>query len=229
MFEMIVSTLSLIVGMVIANIIVESNPDLTNELASDPKAFAKDIIENYTGIFVFFQFVNAFCVAALVEEMVKYFSYRMVVTPDLNPRLRAVPLSTNVSSEEADHVDERRNSKKSTGSGITVAVSPLCAKRYLPLFTSICLIYHICPCRWCLWLWVSHVARISSMSLSTVHRPLEMRFLCFSSGHSFLCIPYALLFKASVSANETSKATNDMVWVESLLRRSCCMELLILS
>jgi len=122
MFEMIVSTLSLIVGMVIANIIVESNPDLTNELASDPKAFAKDIIENYTGIFVFFQFVNAFCVAALVEEMVKYFSYRMVVTPDLNPRLRAVPLSTNVSSEEADHVDERRNSKKSTGSGITVAM-----------------------------------------------------------------------------------------------------------
>lgn len=124
------SNLSSIVGMVIATIVFASNPDLVNEMSSDPKAAVKDIIVNYTGIFVFFQFVNAFCVAALVEEMVKYFSYRMVVTPDLNPRLRAVPLSTNASSEEADHVDERRTSQKSTGSGITVAVSPLCAKRY---------------------------------------------------------------------------------------------------
>lgn len=130
MFEMIVSTLFWIVSVVIVAIVFASNPDLVNEWASDSKAVVKDIIVNHTEVFVFVQFVNAFCVAALVEEMVKYFSYRIVVTPDLNPRLRAVPLSTNASSEEADHVDERRNSQKSTGSGITVAVSPLCAKRY---------------------------------------------------------------------------------------------------
>ena len=100
-----------------------SDTDLKNEMSSDPKSAVKELMVNYTGLFVFIQFVNAFCVAALVEEMVKYFSYRMVVTPDLNPRGPSARVSTDASVGENDHGDARWKSQRSSGSGITVAVS----------------------------------------------------------------------------------------------------------
>ncbi len=122
-FESIVSTLSSIAVLIIASVVLASDTDLANEMSSDPKSAVKELMVNYTGLFVFIQFVNAFCVAALVEEMVKYFSYRMVVTPDLNPRGPSARVSTDASVGENDHGDARWKSQRSSGSGITVAVS----------------------------------------------------------------------------------------------------------
>ena len=152
MFESIVSTVASIGVLIIASVVFATDADLANEMSSDPKAAVKDFMVNYTGLFVFIQFVNAFCVAALVEEMVKYFSYRMVVTPDLNPQGRSAQLSTNAAVEEAEHVDLNPQGQSaqlstnaateeaehvdacwknltSTGSGITVAVSVRCLLR----------------------------------------------------------------------------------------------------
>jgi hypothetical protein len=126
-FEMIVSTIQTIFDVFIALFVLASDAELSSELSSDPKTAGKNFVENYPGIFVFFQFINAFIVAALVEEMVKYFSYRMVVTPDLIQRCRTVASSSNTNTEEAEQVDASIKSAKSTGAGITVAVSPDCA------------------------------------------------------------------------------------------------------
>lgn len=126
MFESLVSTVSSIAVVIIASVVLASDTALADEMSSDSKAAAKDLLLNYTGLFVFIQFLNAFCVAALVEEMVKYFSYRMVVTPDLNPRCRSATLLISASDGETDHVDEPLKSRNSTGAGITVAVSLHC-------------------------------------------------------------------------------------------------------
>ncbi len=143
MFESIVSTVSSIGLLIIASVVLASDTDLANEMSSDPKAAVKDFMVNYTGLFVFIQFVNAFCVAALVEEMVKYFSYRMMVTPDLNPQGRFARLSTNAASGEAEHVDARWKNRTATGSGITVAVSTHCSLRDGILTHRWPLIFHI--------------------------------------------------------------------------------------
>lgn len=126
MFESLVSTVSSIVVFIIASAVLASDTALADEMTSNSKAATKDLLVKYTGLFVFIQFLNAFCVAALVEEMVKYFSYRMVVTPDLNPQSRSATLLISASDGETDQVDERLKSGNSTGAGITVAVSLHC-------------------------------------------------------------------------------------------------------
>jgi RsiW-degrading membrane proteinase PrsW (M82 family) len=71
----------------------------------------EDFTVNHPEVFVLVQFVNAFCVAALVEELMKYFAYRMVVTPETITQRGQSSSSSSTSSS------------KSTGSAITVAVS----------------------------------------------------------------------------------------------------------
>ncbi|KAL7547802.1 hypothetical protein ACHAWF_011073 [Thalassiosira exigua] len=115
-FEMIVSTLGSVLMFVLATIIIASDSQLANDLASDPKKGMEEIFVNFPALFVFMEFVNAFLVAALVEEMVKYFGYRMVVTPDLLPKGRYTPTTGNSTGSTSE------SRVKSTGSGVTVAM-----------------------------------------------------------------------------------------------------------
>lgn len=121
-FEMVVSTVGGMLVIALAAYAVASDSELANEFVSDPKNGMKQLMVNYPGIFIFMQFINAYFVAALVEEMVKYFGYRMVVTPDLIQRGRSSPLPTNNNLGEVEPVDENPKSAKSNGAGITVAM-----------------------------------------------------------------------------------------------------------
>lgn len=110
-FEMVISTFANLVILVVGAIVVSSDDQIMSELEthsdSDTKQAIKDIVVNYPAIFIVLIFIQAFVVAALVEEMVKYFGYRMVVTPDL------LTQSVNESPPK---------SMRSTGAGITVAM-----------------------------------------------------------------------------------------------------------
>jgi len=198
-FEMIVSTLAGIFVLALATLVVASDSELANEFASDPKNGMKQLTVNHPGIFIFMQFVNAYFVAALVEEMVKYFGYRMVVTPDLIPRGRSSPLST---------VDGSPKSAKSTGAGITVAMVSV-ALGFACCENLMVSLWHCLHCEEIIFL-LSDLSTISSMSLCIHLLHLGLKSQHFLQGPSSLYIPCALRFKALVSVNETSRGTNDM-------------------
>lgn len=121
-FEMIVSSLAGMLVLIAGVFVVASDSNIVNELESDPKNAMKQFTLNHPGVFILMQFLNAYFVAALVEEMVKYFGYRMVVTPDLIQGDRSSSLPTNSNPGEVEPVDETPKSAKSTGAGITVAM-----------------------------------------------------------------------------------------------------------
>lgn len=122
-FEMVVSTLSSIIVLVLATLVIASDSVLADELASDPKKGIQQLMVNHPGLFILIQFINAYFVAALVEETVKYFGYRMVVTPDLIPRGTSMTTSANSNHlEEGEDVNGNPKTSKSIGSGITVAM-----------------------------------------------------------------------------------------------------------
>lgn len=108
-FESIVSTVTGFVTLILQSIVIASDNELENELTTDPKKGMKDFAVNHPEVFILVQFVNAFCVAAFVEEIMKYFSYRMVVTPD------------TITSRSRSSLSSARSSK-STGSAVTVAM-----------------------------------------------------------------------------------------------------------
>ena len=110
---MIVSTIAALVTFIFGLIVVSSDSELVDQFGEDPKQAVKDVVLNYPAIFVLYNFLNAFVVAALVEEMVKYFSYRMVVTPDLLP---------GGTTTAADGGRGPTKTLASRGSGITVAM-----------------------------------------------------------------------------------------------------------
>jgi len=168
-FELVISTLATIIAFILAVLAVSSDSELANEFTSDLKQAMKEFTVNYPAIFIFYEFVNAFVVAALIEEMVKYFGYRMVVTPDLLPG-RIAPLSRNGNEGEVEPADESPpKSAKSIGAGITVAVSlwnylhgeavfSLLSESFLYSLNAIHAIH-----RWCPWPWDLHAARTSCM------------------------------------------------------------------
>jgi hypothetical protein len=71
----------------------------------------------YPALFIFLQFLNAFVIAALCVDMIKYFGYWMVVTPDLLPQKRP-----NNTSDQNEENEVNTKSIRSTGTGITVAM-----------------------------------------------------------------------------------------------------------
>ena len=123
-FESIMTTMAGFVFLLALTLVIASDSGLANELSADPEKGMKDLAVNHPGVFIFIQFVNSFFVAALVEEMMKYFTYRMVVTPDLIP-LQGRTLSSLASSNtgEGGRVHGCSVGARSTGSAITVAVS----------------------------------------------------------------------------------------------------------
>ena len=108
-FESIVSTITGFATLVIMSLVIASDNELAKELSTNPKKGMEDFTVNHPEVFVLVQFVNAFCVAALVEELMKHFSYRMVVTPE--------------TITQRGQSSSSMSSIQSTGSAITVAVS----------------------------------------------------------------------------------------------------------
>jgi RsiW-degrading membrane proteinase PrsW (M82 family) len=124
-FEAIVSTLASLLTIIVLVIAVGADDSITKEFQLDPKQAMKDFAMKYQGIFVVYVFVNSFVVAAVVEEMVKYFGYWMVVVPDLLPASRSNPASLATSYNSNGNEDENSRplkSARSTGAGITVAM-----------------------------------------------------------------------------------------------------------
>jgi len=120
--ELVISTVATAIAFIVGILVMLSDSQLANDFESDPKLAMKEFMVKYPALLILFEFVNAFAVAALVEEIVKYFGYRMVVTPDLLPG-RPAPSSRNLSNGEAEAVDgSNAKSVKSTGAGITVAM-----------------------------------------------------------------------------------------------------------
>ena len=143
-FEMVVSILASVIVFVLAILVIGSDEKLANDLQTDPKQGMKELVVNYPALFIILEFLQAFCVAALVEEMVKYFGYRMVETPDLTTRGRSAQTSRNGNYDAVEPAAESSaKSLKSTGAGITVAVSCLLSDALMvvicPYLTHICL------------------------------------------------------------------------------------------
>ncbi|KAL7489853.1 hypothetical protein ACHAW6_015569 [Cyclotella cf. meneghiniana] len=124
-FEAIISTLASLLAIFVLVIVVGEDDSITKEFQVDPKQAMKDFAMKYQGIFVVYVFVNSFIVAAVVEEMVKYFGYWMVVVPDLLPdsRSNSASLATPYNSNGNEDENSRPlKSARSTGAGITVAM-----------------------------------------------------------------------------------------------------------
>jgi len=122
-FEMVISTFASVVAFVVGGFVLASDSQLAKDFESDPKLALQEFMVKYPALFIIYEFVNAFIVAAVVEEMVKYFGYRMVVTPDLLPG-RSAPSSRNGNDEGTAAVGGGNSAKsaRSTGAGITVAM-----------------------------------------------------------------------------------------------------------
>ncbi|KAL3805698.1 hypothetical protein HJC23_005942 [Cyclotella cryptica] len=124
-FEAIISTLASLLTIFVVVMVVGTDDSIAKDLEVDPKQAMKDFAMKYQGIFIAYVFVNSFVVAAVVEEMVKYFGYWMVVVPDLLPDSRSasgsIATSYNSNGNE-DEVSRPMKSARSTGAGITVAM-----------------------------------------------------------------------------------------------------------
>jgi hypothetical protein len=106
------------VFLIALTLVIASDGGLANEISANPEKGMKDLAVNHPGVFIFIQFVNAFFVAAIVEEIVKYFTYRMVETPDLT-----LSQGRNSSSLAEGGAHGYSVGARSTGSAVTVAVS----------------------------------------------------------------------------------------------------------
>jgi len=116
-FELIVSIVTGLISMIGMIFILVEDSDLLDKLQTDPKHAMKELAVGHPVLFIFSLFLNAFVIAALCEEMIKYFGYWMVVTPDMLPQKRS-----NDTSNENEENTPNTKSVRSTGSGITVAM-----------------------------------------------------------------------------------------------------------
>lgn len=147
---MVIETLiSLLVGLIISFMLIIAivfelsiSERLEEDWANDPTAAMKELIKDNTWVFVLFMFLNAFAVAAMTEELCKYFSFWMVEHPDLMPREElgivtatgegghdqedngGVPedIGTEASPQMLSKSNNPAESLNSTGTGITIAM-----------------------------------------------------------------------------------------------------------
>jgi RsiW-degrading membrane proteinase PrsW (M82 family) len=117
-FELIVSIVTGLFSMIAMIFILVEDSELLDKLQTDPKQAEKDLAVGHPLLFIFKAFLNAFVIAALCEEMIKYFGYWMVVTPDLLPQKR----SNDTVDENEENTAPNMKSVSSTGSGIMVAM-----------------------------------------------------------------------------------------------------------
>ena len=114
-FELVVSIITGVIGFIVMVFVLVEDSELSDKVQTDPKHAMKDLAVEYPAVFIISLFVNAFVIAALCEEMIKYFGYWMVVTPDLPPQKTHNNSSTEQQTSCAKSI-------RSTGAGITVAM-----------------------------------------------------------------------------------------------------------
>lgn len=115
-YEMMVSSVLqfFIFIILICGVMGEVTPGMTNQQMNDlGKQFAKD----HVGIFVVFVFLNAYLVAALVEELSKYFGFWMLEHPDLMDAKDIV-----VPTEDGQEINTNNCTLQSRGAAITIAM-----------------------------------------------------------------------------------------------------------
>lgn len=140
-YEMIVSSVFGFISYIIVVVGISQDVSQAASPAQIQQAGA-DFAKEHVGIFAIFVFLNAFVVAALVEEMCKYFGYWMVETPDtLDPDdlvMETADASQSVtatvtpseSEQEGQSGPELLSPKRSSvshGAGITVAMIAVAA------------------------------------------------------------------------------------------------------
>ncbi len=244
-FEAVISTLTGLIVMVISVFVIASDDDMADEVVSRDKRTMKDFMVKHQAVFVFAIFLNAFLVAAMVEEMVKYFGYWMVVVPDLLPKNNRQQDSDTENEDginEANQDDrvnnrngnatERHTSAKSTGIGITVAMVSValgfaCCENIMYVFV------HSPPSL--------GVGKIATRVIISLYRPsrlistviphfsrlclkkyqLLLRDLCFR------CTLYVPPFRVLECVRETSKETESMD-SGALFHRQCCFMVLLI-
>ena len=127
-FEAIISTVASLVAMIMVIVILGVDEDMANELQGDPKKAMQDFAMKYQALFILYVFINSFVVAAVTEEMVKYFGYWMVLCPDLLPEnVQGSQSTVTTYNTTNDNTDYEENtvpvqSARSRGAGITVAM-----------------------------------------------------------------------------------------------------------
>lgn len=87
----------LVVGLEVEISEHETNDDAAPSDA-DVKKYLKDFAKEYPWVFGFFIFLNAFVIAALVEELSKYFSFWMVEHPDFGDEVGVVTRTRTTSA-----------------------------------------------------------------------------------------------------------------------------------
>lgn len=99
-FEMLVSTLlACMINVIVLVMALSEQADIPNT-PKEAREFAREFQKEHLAVFLFFTFLNALVVAALVEETCKYFGFWMVEHPDF----------------------ENTTTRESRGVGITVAM-----------------------------------------------------------------------------------------------------------
>jgi hypothetical protein len=121
-YEMLVSSVFNAISWLIVVIGVAQDIDSASSPAEVEEA-ASEFTKMHVGIFSVFVFFNAFVVAALVEELSKYFGYFMVETPDLMDEDELVLEGT----EDNESSPPTRRTLLSQGAGITVAMVAVAA------------------------------------------------------------------------------------------------------
>jgi RsiW-degrading membrane proteinase PrsW (M82 family) len=126
-YELLVSTVVTVIAYIIILAQVSStNPTTSEEVEKAINDFAKE----HVPLFAVLVFVNAFVVAATVEELCKYFGYYMVETPDLmEPDELILESNANDSPEQNQNepLPPNRRPHVSRGAGITVAMIAVAA------------------------------------------------------------------------------------------------------
>ena len=126
-YEVLVSWVLGLLSYVI--VVVGISGDVTSATSPEQiKQVAADFAKAHLYIFAVFVFLNAFVVAALVEEMCKYFGFWMVETPDILDTDELVTETTNESSaQHQPFASSTKRSRVSQGAGITVAMIAVAA------------------------------------------------------------------------------------------------------
>ena len=107
LYEMVAQILVGIVTGLVVTFGIANEFDPNNTDPRQMEKLAKHFQEHHIAIFAVIVFINAFVVAALIEELVKYFGYYMVETPDIMEQDNLVTVEQE-EDDEHHHQDEER-------------------------------------------------------------------------------------------------------------------------
>jgi RsiW-degrading membrane proteinase PrsW (M82 family) len=110
--------------IVLGGISGEVTPNMTGD---DLHALAKQFAKDHVGIFGVFVFLNAFVVAALIEELSKYFGFWMVEHPDLMDAKDLAAVVVDSSTDEPAPVATNNRTLQTRAAATTIAMVAVAA------------------------------------------------------------------------------------------------------